>query len=64
MTKHGWYSAKQSKLAGEIVYTTPDGSEVVLTEVSPTKDYPSEWDDVEYVGPVVSFVRRLSEEKY
>ena len=58
--RYGWYSVRQSKICGVIVYKTADGKEVEVTTVSPTMDHMTHWDDISYVGPVTDFVRRVS----
>lgn len=55
------YSKKQAKIGGKIVWSKPDGSRVIATEVSEDPNFvKSEWDDKEFLGEVVSFVERLS----
>lgn len=60
-TKHGWYSAKQAEMSGEVEYSTPDGGLKHCTDVTDTEDRGRNiWDDLVYVGPVVEFQRRVS----
>jgi hypothetical protein len=49
----GWFSAIQAYKFGTCRYSTPDGKEVTVTEVTDSKEYSSHWPDVTYVGPVV-----------
>lgn len=59
--KHGWFSAKSLPYLGTLLYATPDGREVAVTSIS--SDRASSgilYDDVEYVGPVTNYIRRLT----
>jgi hypothetical protein len=49
---HGWFSTKQSQF-GTTFYKKEDGTEVEVTEVTDTKVWSSNWDDVVYVGLVM-----------
>jgi hypothetical protein len=53
---HGWYSVQQAKLGGSLYYTTPKGGRVEVTVVSETMDHGCYWDDLAYVGEVVSAI--------
>ena len=59
---YGFRSAKQTAHTGELVYQTPDGREVLVTEISssPNRIADGGWDDFEAVGEVTTFVRRHS----
>lgn len=68
---HGWWSDKQEEHLrsqygkGSIRYTTPDGGEVSVTNVTDSPDdHCSGWDDMEYVGEVVSPVELLFTPKF
>lgn len=59
---HGFYSVKQSKVTGVVVYKTPDGKEVEVTSVHDDRNnHGIMWDDVAYIGVVSSYVKRISE---
>jgi len=59
----GWYSEKQAELIGKLKYETPDGSFVIVTEVSQGREYPSKWDDVIFVGEVVQYREHITRGK-
>tara|TARA_B100000795_G_C22800005_1_gene441332 strand:- start:369 stop:650 length:282 start_codon:yes stop_codon:yes gene_type:complete len=56
-SRHGWSDNKFKHCA--CIYKTPEGNEVIVTEVSKSYTYDSEWDDVKMVGAVTRFVRPL-----
>lgn len=63
--KHGYYSKRQAEIGGELIWSRPDGSEVSVTEVTDGPESPElVHPDKVYVGPVVKFVRRISEGKF
>ena len=66
----GWYSEKQRETSWNFrneskersianVYLTPDGREVIITEITKSYNYSSNWDDVKMVGPVTKWVRPI-----
>ena len=57
--KHGWYSEKQRRVAGMVLYATRDGGEVGVTMVTRTREHSVGWDDYVYVGEVTRYVRDL-----
>lgn len=60
-SKHKWfgfYSDQQSQHTGVLIYKTPDGREVAVTEVSHNPVYQSNWRDAIAVGEVTELVRR------
>ena len=65
--KIGWYSEKQrncfwymdNKKACAHVYLTPEGKEVIVTEVTDGLTTTSKWNDMKMVGPVVDWVRNI-----
>jgi len=64
MSRHGWYSMKQHKQSNEYrkkdydchIYLNSKNEEVVCTSVSSDREKPK-WDDVVYMGEVVSWLR-------
>ena len=60
---YGWYSRKQAKLAGTVIYLDEEGNEVELSSVSEGEDGRPEFDDVRLVTMVRAdgFVRRVSD---
>lgn len=60
MTMFGFYSEGQKKIAGSAIYSSPDGTEVEITEVSATGYSHSLWPDLTYVGEIVKFIRLAS----
>lgn len=54
---HAWYSDKQRKIAGVVIYLTKDGKEILCTEVTVGKENFSKFDDKIYLGEVYKFVR-------
>tara|TARA_Y100001968_G_C19430866_1_gene756961 strand:+ start:2167 stop:2613 length:447 start_codon:yes stop_codon:yes gene_type:complete len=72
-TKIGWYSEKQRNTLWRIrfyhgndkpdpcanVYLTPEGKEVIVTEVTDGLELNSKWDDVKMIGPVTKWVRGI-----
>lgn len=57
---HGWWSPSQYALGGSAIYRTPDGRQIEVTQVTPGVEHESGWDDMEYLGPVIKFVRTSS----
>jgi hypothetical protein len=55
---YGWWSPKQTE-HGYYVWKTASGEEVYVTLVTPTLEHGTEWKDIEYVGEVKTFVRRI-----
>ena len=55
----GWYSEKQARTGGVVVYETPDGGQVEVTEVTITESYNSNFNDAVCVGPVTKCIRPL-----
>ena len=72
-TKIGWYSEKQRNCSYTLrysqgndkahtcanVYLTPEGKEVIITEVTDGLVLNSKWDDVKMIGPVTKWVRGI-----
>ena len=59
MILHAWYSPKMAEFYGGFVYARADGSEIVITSATKTREYAPGWDDMENRGEVVKFVRRI-----
>lgn len=59
-TLHAWFSAKAELAHGSSVYSTPDGGEITCTVVSANKDFDYGWDDSQYVGEVIKWLRVAS----
>jgi hypothetical protein len=71
--KIGWYSEKQRNCNYRIrysngkdrpdpsanIYLTPEGKEVVVTEVTDSLVMTSTWDDMNMIGPVSKWVRSI-----
>ena len=66
--KIGWYSEKQrntrwcahdKKKACAHVYLTPEGNEIIVTEITNGLTTSSAWNDMKMVGPVVKWVRNI-----
>lgn len=68
--KIGWYSEKQrncnwrlrhdddeSEQSCANIYLTPEGKEIIVTEVTDDLTNDSKWDDMKMVGPVSKWVR-------
>ena len=61
----GWYSEKQRNvLWGDDkpcahVYLTPEGKEVLVTEVTIGLTTSSKWDDIKMIGPLDKWVRSI-----
>ena len=65
----GWYSEKQRNCLWNLnnkdgkpcahVYLTPEGEEVIVTEVTSSTLISSKWDDIKMVGPVTKWVRNI-----
>ena len=53
---HGWFSQKQSNC---YIYLNEKGEEITVTEVTKTAAPSSKWDDLEYKGVMVKFVKSL-----
>lgn len=61
---YGFYSEKQLEIMkrngyNAIVYLTPDGKEVIVTEVKQINESNKWYDDCVYVGEVVKYVRQI-----
>lgn len=52
----GWYSAKQARHTDTIVYETPSGGRICVTEVTAGEPPDSTWDDMRCLGAVVKLV--------
>ena len=74
MTLYGWYSEKQRKISlphkitvggktkkgySSYLYLTSDNKQILVTEVSCTKEYTSGWDDAVYMGIVTKHIKSL-----
>jgi len=61
----GWYSEKQRNISWRNdkpcahVYLTPEGKEVLVTEITMGLTTSSKWDDIKMVGPVDKWVRSI-----
>ena len=61
----GWYSEKQRNISWcndkpcAHVYLTPEGKEVLVTEITMGLTTSSKWDDIKMVGPVDKWVRSI-----
>lgn len=56
---YGFFSAKAEEAFGSVVYSDPNGKEVVVTVVDACAEYPEyNWPDVVTRGPVTTFLRR------
>lgn len=62
---YAWYSEKAAAQIGSSIYAREDGTEVEVTsvdrEIEGGKDYL--WDDKQYVGEVVRYVRSKKQRK-
>lgn len=56
--QHAWYSAKMAERTGTVFYRRENGEEVEVTSVSDDAACPLMWDDAEYRGVVVAWVRK------
>jgi hypothetical protein len=67
-TYHAFYSRQMHRHTTAHVYRTPDGREVITTQVCATRDHGLAWPDVVYQGEVLAVrgwvreVPRLPEE--
>jgi len=53
---HAWFSKKQEKIKGcHHIYKTPMGLEVKCTQVNNTMEHNCLFDDMEYLGKVLSY---------
>jgi hypothetical protein len=59
--KHAWYSARQGRLMGIVLYKNAQGETVEATIVSRTMDHGCKWDDMVYLGEVVEYVGRKTD---
>ena len=60
----GWYSRKQEMMNGYLVYRSPSGEEVGVTEVTSENEKPfSVFDDIISVGEVTEFVKCSAPER-
>lgn len=50
---NAWFSEKAARLFGSVLYLTPDGRKVEVTQVSSGMEYG--WDDKVYLGKVVHY---------
>jgi hypothetical protein len=65
--KIGWYSEKQRNCAWQWdndkacahIYITPEGKEIIVTEVTDGLTTTSNWNDMKMVGPVVGWARNI-----
>lgn len=60
---HGWYSVRQSRINGVLLYQTPDGNVVEVTSVTDDVEHHTGWDDIAYIGVVSKYVGRRTEGK-
>ena len=66
---HLFYSQQAAEKFGTVVYSTIDGDEKLVTSVMQTSMFPTKedaekrylWDDKEYLGLGVEFIRRETE---
>ena len=49
---YAWYSDKQAKSRGVVVWRTEDGRKVLTTQITPDEHHGTEWEDTAYVGQV------------
>jgi hypothetical protein len=56
-TLHAWFSVKQARLAGTVLYRDANGKTVEVSNITHDKDdHGTKWDDMAYLGEVVEFV--------
>jgi hypothetical protein len=60
---HGWYSVRQSRVGGVLLYQTPDGNTVEVTSVTDDVEHHTEWDDIAYIGVVCKYLGHKTEGK-
>ena len=59
--KYGWYSNKQFKTTKTFyIYKNMEGIEIHVTVVSNTQDHKCKFDDMNFVGKVKEFVKKIS----
>jgi hypothetical protein len=58
---YGWWSDNQAKIGGYSEYTTPDGSVIKCSMVSPSPKHQTFWDDIKCIGVVVDHLRTFNE---
>jgi hypothetical protein len=57
---YGWYSPKQAKRGGRVLYSLPDSpSTQIVTHITRTPDHGTEFDDIRFLGEVGEFIERL-----
>ena len=56
-TTIGWYSKKQAKLAGTVIWLNDKGRQVTVSEVISSGEDPK-WPDAVRIGEVTRFVKR------
>ena len=61
--KMGYYSARADSIIGHVVYKTPDGKLVKVTEIC-EKKCDSNWNDKVLVGPVTQLVQNRYRDRY
>lgn len=59
--KHAWFSLRQSRLLGIILYKNASGVLLETTLITQTKENICQWDDVVYLGEVVEYVGRKTD---
>lgn len=57
---YGWYSQKQAKIGGEIVYEKVNGEHVLVTEISDGPCPCGRWNDYKSKGFMSKFIDRVS----
>jgi formylglycine-generating enzyme required for sulfatase activity len=58
--KHAWFSAEMERLGGSNWYRREGGEEVLVTAVAESIESAPCWDDLQYLGEVVEWVRSES----
>jgi hypothetical protein len=61
---YGWFSKAQAKVAGTVWYSTPDGGEIEVTQVTQKPRHASGWSDMICLGEVSKYLRRGLEGLY
>jgi hypothetical protein len=58
--KYGWYSEKQARVAGTIIWRDSLGTKYLLSSVTNNKEHGMTWDDLHFIAVVTEFVERTS----
>ena len=57
---YGWYSPKQAKRSGRILYSLPDSpSNQIVSHVTCVPKHGTDYDDIRFLGEIGEFIERL-----